>query len=221
MIPVFTKGEIRQMKKTYDVTVPMRDRMACFPTDPPCEIKKHWSIQDGDFVNLSVYCFGSHTGTHIDAPNHFVDSGKTVDQLGPEYFIGRAKVFDLTGRDAIGADDLAGLDIKNGDIIFFKTKNSAYMHEGVFREDFAYLTGEAAKLLAEAGIRTLGFDFLSVEKYGSEDFPAHYALLGAGIVIIEGLNLTGVQSGEYDLISLPMLAAGGNGSPIRVLLQKE
>lgn len=199
----------------------MRDGMACFPTDPQCEIRKHWSIGKGDTVNLSVYSFGSHTGTHIDAPYHFVDKGKTVDQLGPEHFIGRAKVFEFLNRDFIDAGDLEGLDMREGDIVFFRTKNSAFMRQGVFREDFAYLTGKAAELLARAGIRTLGFDFLSVEKYGSGDFPAHHALLGAGIVIIEGLDLTGVRCGEYDLVSLPMLAAGADGSPIRVLLMGE
>jgi len=209
------------LKRYIDVTVPIRDQMACFPTDPSCKVRRHWSIQKGDTVNLSVYCFGSHTGTHIDAPRHFVDAGKTVDQLGMEHFIGKVKVFEFPGRDFIDAPDLDGLDIQTGDIVFFKTKNSAFMHAGVFREDFTYLTGKAAGILAGKKIRTLGFDFLSVEKYGSKDFPAHYALLGAGIVIIEGLDLTEVRPGIYEVVSLPMLAAGADGSPIRVLLLGE
>ena len=168
------------MKDYIDVTVPMRDGMACFPTDPPCEVKEHWSIKKGDFVNLSVYCFGSHTGTHIDAPYHFVDAGKTIGRLGIEHFIGKAKLFEFPGRDYIGTGDLEDLGIREGDIVFFKTKNSAFMHDGVFREDFTYLTGDAGEFLAKAGIRTLGFDFLSVEAVRFQGFPRALCAAGSG-----------------------------------------
>ncbi len=206
------------MKKYRDVTVPFSDKMMCFPTDPQCSIEPHWTIKKGDAVNLSVFCFGSHTGTHIDAPCHFIDSGKTIDQLGMQYFLGTAKVFGFPDQSCIDIADVSGLEIQKGDIVLFKTKNSRYMRMGTFREDFTYITGAAAQYLAEREISTLGFDFLSIEQFGSEAFSAHYAVLGKGIVIIEGLDLTDVQPGEYDMVSLPMLVNGGNGSPIRVLL---
>jgi arylformamidase len=201
-----------------DVTVPFRDKMMCFPGDPPCTITPHWQIKKGDIVNLSVLCMGSHTGTHIDAPNHFIDQGKTVEELPIEHFIGRAKVFEFLNKDYIDIQDIDNLGIVKNDIIIFKTDNSEYMKIGVFKEDFTYITPEAARFLAEKGILTLGFDFLSIEKFGSKDFGAHYALLGAGVVLIEGMDLTQISQGQYDMISLPMLIAGGNGSPIRVLL---
>ena len=210
------------MKSYIDVTVPFEDGMMCFPTDPQCSIKPHWSIKNGDLVNLSVLDFGSHTGTHIDAPNHFVDSGKTVDQLDIRCFIGKAKVFDFSGKErCIDIGDVEGLNIGKGDIVLFKTTNSALMRAQIFREDFVYITPAAARWLADKKIATLGFDFLSVEEFGGgEGYGAHYALLGAGIVIIEGLDLTGIKAGEYEIISLPMLIKGGNGSPIRVLLKE-
>lgn len=206
------------MKKFKDVTVPFSDKMMCFPTDPQCSIETHWAIKKGDIVNLSTFCFGSHTGTHIDAPNHFIDAGQTIDQLEMHHFLGVARVFEFSGQPCIDYSDISDLGIQKGDIVLFKTNNSQYMHVGTFREDFTYITGAAAEYLAQKEIRTLGFDFLSIEQYGSKTFPAHYAILGKGIVIIEGLDLTDVQPGEYQMISLPMLVHGGNGSPIRVLL---
>jgi arylformamidase len=206
------------MKNYKDVTVPFADKMMCFPTDPQCSIQPHWTIKKGDAVNLSVFCFGSHTGTHIDAPFHFTDTGKTVDQLDMHHFLGTAKVFEFLNQPCIDMQDVSGLPVQKGDIVLFKTKNSRYMREGTFREDFAYITGEAAEYFADIKISTLGFDFLSIEQFGSKTFPAHHAIIGGGIVIIEGLDLTDVRPGEYDMVSLPMLVKGGNGSPIRVLL---
>jgi arylformamidase len=208
------------MRRYIDVTVPFRDGMMCFPGDPPCRIKPYWEISKGDTVNLSTIDMGSHTGTHIDAPKHFIDNGKAVDELDIRHFIGRAKVFDFTAEaECVDLTALEGLDIGEGDIVLFKTRNSRLMHSQTFPEDFVYITPAAARWLTERRIATLGFDFLSIDKYGSSDFSAHYAILGAGIVIIEGLDLSGVEAGEYEIIALPMLIAGGNGSPVRVFLK--
>lgn len=206
----------------YDVTVPFKNGMMCFPTDPQCRISTHWAIKKGDIVNLSILEFGSHTGTHIDAPKHFIDNGKTVDELDNCCFIGQAKVFDFSHLSCcIDISDLEGMDIRKGDIVLFKTTNSSLMRTQTFSEDFVFITSAAAEWLAEKRIATLGFDFLSVEKYGGGDsFGAHYALLGSNVVIIEGLDLTEITAGVYEMISLPMLIKGGNGSPIRVLLKK-
>lgn len=190
-------------------------------SDPPCRITPFMEIGKGDIVNLSVLHMGSHTGTHMDAPRHFIDDGLAIDNLSLRHFLGRAKVFDFSGKETcIDLSDVTGLDIGEGDIILFKTRNSVLMRDTVFHTDFMYLTTDAARWLADKKIATLGFDYLSIERYGSEDFGAHYAILGAGIVIIEGLDLTDVEAGEYEIIALPMLIAGGNGSPVRVLLKK-
>lgn len=213
---------VKRMNDYIDVTVPFTDGMMSFPTDPQCRIRPHWTIENGDIVNLSILEFGSHTGTHIDAPKHFTDNGKTVDELDIRCFIGRAKVFDFSDRlGSISISDVEGLNICEGDIVLFKTANSALMRKQVFRKDFVFISPAAAAWLAQKRIATLGFDFLSVEKFGGGDgFGAHHALLGAGIVIIEGMDLTEAEAGGYEMISLPMLIKGGNGSPIRVLLSK-
>jgi len=211
------------MSDYIDVTVPFEDKMMCFPTDPQCSIRPHWRIANGDIVNLCVYEFGSHTGTHIDAPNHFVDGGKTIDELSERHFLGIAKVFDFSNNDrCIDISDVDNLDVKAGDIVLFKTRNSHLMRTQTFSEEFVYITPETARFLAGSQIATFGFDFLSIEEFGGGDgFGAHYALLGAGVVIIEGLDLSDVTAGEYDIVSLPMLVKGGNGSPIRVLLKEK
>jgi arylformamidase len=210
------------MSDYIDVTVGFQDGMMCFPTDPQCSIFDHWAIKNGDVVNLSILNFGSHTGTHIDAPKHFCDNGKTIDQLDIKNFIGKTKIFDLSHLShCIDVPDVKELDIQKDDIVFFKTKNSQLMQRQKFQEDFVFITPAAATWLAEKEILTLGFDYLSVEEYGGgAGYGAHYALLGAGVVIIEGLNLIKVCEGTYEIISLPMLITGGNGSPIRVLLRK-
>jgi arylformamidase len=205
----------------HDITLDFTPEMLIFPGDPQLEIMEHMLKSKGDVVNLSILTFGSHTGTHIDAPKHFVDSGKTVDQLALDHFIGTAKVFEIPEVLAITVKDLKPLNILKDDIVLLKTLNSPWLHEDKFHTDFAYLTPEAAKYLAEIGIKTLGFDYLSIDKYNSNDFGAHYALLGQGIVIIEGLVLRDIRPGQYQMVALPIKIKGGNGSPVRAVLIEE
>lgn len=209
-------------KKIYhDVTLDFSENIAIYPGDPPLEITERMSIAKGDVANVSLLSFGSHTGTHIDAPKHFIDSGLTVDKLPLDHFMGKAKVFEFKDKDAVTFGDIKDLDIKKGDIIIFKTRNSSSLTNSKFDESFAYVAPDAAKYLAGIGIKTLGFDYLSVERYGSTAFETHYALLGSGIVIIEGLYLEGINAGEYEIIALPIKIKNGNGSPVRVVLIEE
>jgi len=202
----------------HDITLDFSPDLVVYPGDPALEITEHMKIENGDIANISILRFGSHTGTHIDAPRHFIASGTTVDRLPLEHFIGKAKVFEFKNEEKIEADSLKGLEIARGDIILIKTKNSHVITNKEFKTDYTYIAPDAAEYLADIGIKTLGFDYLSVEKYGSGDFRAHHALLEKGIVIIEGLVLRGIKPGEYEIIALPLKIRNGNGSPVRAIL---
>jgi len=205
----------------YDVSLTLSPDVVVYPGDPPMRIRAHLSISSGDPCNVSILEFGSHTGTHVDAPRHFIDSGATIDDLSLDYFLGPAKVFDLTACKAIDTPDLTGLPIAAGDRILLKTRNSHFVEESSFHPDFACLTAAAGRCLADIGIRTLGIDYLSIEEYGSPGFAAHQALLSRGVVLIEGLSLGRVPAGVYEMIALPLKIRGGDGSPVRVVLVEE
>lgn len=211
------------MKKRiyHDITMDFSEDIAVFPGDPKITIKEHMSIAKGDIVNLSMITFGSHTSTHIDAPRHFFDQGLSVDELPLEHFMGKAKVFEFQNRDAITAEDLHGLDIQKGDIVLFKTRNSSFLKDRSFHKDFVYIAPDAARYLVEAEIKTVGIDYLTIDPFGGNGFESHYALLGKGIVLIEGLDLEVIQPGEYEISALPVKIKNGNGSPVRAVLIEE
>ena len=205
-------------KKYYDVTMELRPGMPVYQGDPPPSITEAMSISKGSICNVSQLSFGSHTGTHVDAPKHFYDDGAVIDAMPLECFLGGARVVEVTGKAGITAADLAPLGIGAGEIILLKTDNSKIIKDDRFHPDYAHLTADAAEYLVKAGIRTLGFDYLSVEKFGTGEFPVHYALLGAGVAIIEGLDLSAVPPGIYEISALPIKIKDGNGSPARVVL---
>jgi len=207
-------------KKYYDLTMPFTPGMLSYPGDPQLSISPHKNIASGDLYNLSILQFGSHTGTHIDAPKHFYDDGLTVDQLELEYFVGRAKVIEITDPVSVRRQELQQYTIEQGDRILLKTKNSAYLEKGVFDESFCFIDPDAAAYLVEKKIRTVGIDFLSVEKFNPDSPETHFTLLKNNIVIIEGLRLSNVPPGEYEMHILPLVIKGGNGSPARALLSE-
>lgn len=205
----------------YDVTQTISPEIVLYPGDPVVQIEQTFNIAKGDIVNLCNIAMGSHTGTHVDAPKHFYDQGLTIDQLPMDYFIGPAKVFELTKVATVSKADLQSCDIKKADIVLLKTKNSALLAKTTFDPAFTYLEPEAAEFLADVGIRTLGFDYLTIDPYNNPDFKSHYILLGHNIVIIEGLNLSAITPGEYQMVALPLKLQNGNGSPARVVLIKD
>jgi len=125
----------------------------------------------------------------------------------------------LPGREAVDRAELEALDLRDDLRLLIKTRNSGQLRQADFREDFVYLTPDGASYLAQAGLKLVGWDYLSIEKFGSRDFPAHHALLGAGVVVVEGLDLSQVEPGEYDLVCLPLKLAGADGAPARVVLR--
>jgi arylformamidase len=212
--------------KIYDVTVAVSENVPIYEGDPRVSVDSVSRLADGDSANVSRLCCGLHTGTHVDAPNHFIDGTRRVDDLDLEKLIGRCVVVEIEEAvDAIESFHLPELDYDSGvERILFKTKNSAFWNqpEKCFRTDFTYITEAAARTLAEGGVKLVGIDYLSVEKFGSTDFATHMILLEKEIVILEGLDLRAVPPGEYELLCLPLKYRGGegDGAPARTILRK-
>jgi arylformamidase len=207
------------MAKIYDLTVPLSGQLATFPGDPPFQAEPHYRIEDGHPCNVTRLALGTHAGTHVDAPYHFVPTGARVDELPLEILTGKARVVSVPAREAVDRADLESLDLRDDLRLLFRTRNSGQLRQPEFRSDFVHLTSEAASYLVQVGIKLVGWDALSIEKYGSTVFPAHHALLGAGVIVVEGLDLSQVEPGEYELLCLPLKLAGADGAPARVILR--
>ncbi len=209
--------------KIYDITVPFSTNLPVYPGDPAVQIKQVSSLESGDICTVSHLSFSSHTGTHVDPPSHFVAGAMTLDQLPLEVLIGTARVVD-TGN--IPAIDRATIELANLDgveRVLFKTRNSQTWKRASFSEfnqEFVYLETDAAELLVETGIKLVGIDYLSIEKFNFVEPATHWALLRNNIVIVEGLDLSEVEEGEYELICLPMKIKDGDGGPARVILRE-
>jgi arylformamidase len=211
-------------RRIYDVSVPISLRTPTYPGDPGIDISAWQSLDQGDSANVTALCFGAHTGTHVDAPAHFIKDGSKADSLDLEVLLGEVHVLEIP-------DDV--IEITEGHIetscpidakrVLFKTRNSSFWNaeDGAFRTDYTYLSPGAAECLVANGIKLVGIDYLSVERFQSDTFETHTTLLSHGVVIIEGLDLRQVVAGVYELICLPMkIAAGsGDGAPARVVLR--
>ncbi len=204
----------------YDVTVLLKPGMPVWPGEPGLEIRRIQSIKNGIGANVSAFHTGCHIGTHIDAPLHFIEEGLSVDLLDLDLFIGEVTIFPMAAEQCIDRIDLEPLGIRNGQRVIFKTANSDLWESDTFQTDYIYITESAAMYLVETGVKTVGIDYLSVEQFGLDRAPTHQTLLGAGVGVIEGLNLRGVSGGAYELICLPLKLAGADGSPARVILRE-
>jgi arylformamidase len=202
----------------HDLTLELSPDVITPPGDRPPRFEESKSISRGDPYNLTTITLGTHTGTHIDVPRHFYNNGMTIDQVDFDCLIGRARVIEITGRRAIDRPDLEKETIQPREIILLKTDNSSLIIKDSFDPAFTYLTPDAARYLVEAGIKTLGFDYFSVEALDNPLPEVHYQLLGNKIIIIEGLDLSQVKPGEYAMAALPLKVRDGNGSPARVVL---
>jgi arylformamidase len=211
--------------RIYDITVPISaGRTPVYPGDPGIEIKQWAELSKGDAANVTHLSFGAHTATHIDAPAHFIAGAGKIDALPLDVMMGRARVLEIPEAVlAIDKEELARHDLKGATRVLFKTRNSGFWADdgGNFREDFTYIEPEAARVLAESGVRLVGMDYLSVEKFKSERCETHIELLSRNIVIVEGLDLSRVPAGDYELICLPLkIESGtGDGAPARAVLR--
>jgi arylformamidase len=205
----------------YDITVPIRAGMPIYEGDPSVEIQAWSAFAKGDSANVSFLNLGAHTGTHVDAPAHFIEGANTIDKLPLEVLLGSARVVRVPDdRKEIDQGFLNSCGLDQVERVLFHTRNSAFWNEG-FRKDFTHLLPEAAEQLVNQGIKLVGTDYLSIEKFHSGHHRTHLTLLSSGVVILEGLNLTGVPDGDYELICLPIKIAGGagDGAPARAVLR--
>lgn len=190
-----------------------------WPQDPPVHIKRIKDINKGEGANVSFLSFGSHSGTHIDAPLHFIKNAKGVDKMPFQAVVGPARVLAIKDRRVIREPELRGCRIESGERIIFKTLNSSYWKTKTFQKEFVYISPEAAEYLASLKVRAIGADYLSVGGYHKDGGQTHKILLGAGIWIIEGLNLSKVKPGDYDLICLPLKIFNSDGAPARAIIR--
>lgn len=203
-----------------DISVPIRDGMMHWPGDPAVRVRPIQAIEHGDETNLTYLSMGAHTGTHMDAPIHYLPGADSMDALPFTVTIGRARVIAVATPGPISRHVLESADVQAGERLLLRTCNSDRLwFEHEFNPQFTALSLEAARWLARQQIRLLGIDYLSVGPYHGEGAEVHRTLLGAGIWIIEGLNLAAVQSGLYELVCLPLRLAGADGAPARALLR--
>ena len=205
----------------YDVTVPIRTAMPVYEGDPSVEIAPWSALAKGDSANVSFLHFGAHTGTHVDAPAHFIEGARKIDALSLETLIGPARVIRVPDElTEIDNEFLTGCNLDQVERVLFHTRNSGFWNEG-FRKDFTHLLPEAAEKLVEMGVKLVGTDYLSIEKFHSGHHQTHLALLSKNVVIVEGLNLSEVTEGDYELICLPLKIAegAGDGAPARAVLR--
>lgn len=201
-----------------DISVPLRTGMTVWPGDGGARIECAASFEQGAAYNLTRLDMSAHTGTHMDAPLHFLRDGRAIDTLPPDVMIGPARVVHATG-DAIHASDVPD-DLAPGARVLFRTRNSDWeMFAGTFFEDFVYLARDAAEKLVEARAALVGIDALSVSGYHEDPSDTHRLLLGAGVWILEGVCLRGVEPGEYELVCLPLRIEGADGAPARALIR--
>ena len=206
--------------KIYDITAAIGDNMPVYGNERPT-VNRVAKIEEGAPYNFTTLAFTTHTGTHADMPAHFVLDGATCDTVPLTYFYGKAKVIRVPVTSHVTRADLLPHDIQAGDILLIDTGQSKYMGQGAFKQDFIALTPDAAAYLVEKQVKTVGIDYLSIDPYGAEGFPAHKLLLGSGVAVLEGLVLENVPEGEYILSALPLKIAGGDGSPVRAVLVGE
>jgi len=193
--------------------------MVHWPDNPPVRISRFLDIDRGDAANVSEMSMGVHTGTHMDAPIHFLESGAGIEKLPLTAVMGPARVIQIKDKDCIKVEELRPHRLRKGERILFRTRNSTRAWPtGPFLEDFVYLSSEAARFLVSCGVRTVGVDYLSI---GGMDNGAecHGIILNAGIWVIEGLDLSKAHAGRYDLICLPLKLIRGDGAPARAILR--
>jgi len=207
-------------KSWIDVSVPMRNGMHTWPGDPPFFFTMHAGTAKGDVCNVSAVTMSSHVGTHMDAPLHFLHGAKTMDDLPWDAVIGPARVVPIRDKSAIKPAELKKLKPRKGERLLFKTSNSTKSWaKPEFDKDFIYIAKEGAQYLVDCGVQTVGVDYLSVGGFYKDGIETHHILLGAEVWIIEGLDLSKVQPGDYDLLCLPIKYHARDGAPARCLIR--
>lgn len=205
------------MARYYDITLPITDGMIVYPGDDPVHVTRTRTIAEHGYNWSSLSC-GTHLGTHVDAPNHFVEQGKTLDDLPLDLFLGKVAVVEIHAP-MVTREVLATVNLDDWRAIFFKTRNQSLARLDHFSEAYVSLTPDAAEYLVHKGTQLVGIDYRSIESFETHTYPVHHTLLGAGAWIIEGLDLRDVPEGMYRLHCLPLKLEHGDGGPVRAILE--
>jgi arylformamidase len=204
----------------HDISLPISETLVVWPGDPAVHITQPSHLDKGDKATVSRLDMGAHTGTHVDAPCHFIRGGLDIDSLDLNTLVGPALVIEAPPNGNLSADLLKGLAISPGTKrVLFRTRNSELWsrEERSFSKDFVGITADGAQWLVDFGVRLVGVDYLSVAPFGQSG-PTHQTLLQAGVIIVEGLNLSEIRAGTYTLVCLPLRLVGIDGSPARSIL---
>ena len=203
----------------YDATVPLHEYLPTWDGEPPpvCRPIKRIGV-DGESAQVSVLTLGLHSGTHVDAPCHFIPGGAGVDTLPVDAFVGPCRVVEVDSPRLIEPEHLDPGAIGT-ERLLLKTGCGQLWDDSLFRRDFVALSPAAARWLVQHGVRLVGIEYVSIDPYDANPAQAHLALLGAGVVVLEGLDLRGVPAGEYDIAALPLKVVGADGAPARVVLR--
>jgi arylformamidase len=209
--------------RIHDVSLVLRPDMVTWPGEPAPRIEPLKRISRGDGNNVSIITLGDHTGTHVDPPRHFIEGGNTVDKLPLDALVGPCRVIAFEGQGHVSGDWLEAARIPGGtERLLFKTRNSVRWADPTapFTRDFSSINASGAKWCVDHGVKLVGIDYLSIEPQGPEKagYPVHNTLLRADVVIIETLDLRGIEPGEYDLVCAPIKVLDGDGAPARVFL---
>jgi len=203
-----------------DISVPIYSGMVHWPGDPGVDIERTKDLSHGDAANVSKLELGAHTGTHMDAPRHFLADGAGLDEMPLDATIGPARVIRIENPQAVLPGELEAHSLQAGERVLFLTRNSERCWKNNrFVKDFVYISAAAAQFLVQKKVQTIGIDYLSVGGYVHDGVETHRILLSAGIWLIEGLNLSEVKPGVYDLVCLPLRVAGADGAPARAILR--
>lgn len=203
----------------YDITLDLRAGMPTYPGEPEPSLQSLKQISSGDSANVSAFSMGAHTGTHVDAPCHFIGGAPAVHELPLGALVGPCAVIELPSIDVIGRSHLeTAAGARNAARLLLKTKNSGLWASDQFHQDFAHISPDAAAWLLERRALLVGIDYLSIEQFHSPTHQVHRMLLEAGVVILEGLDLRAVSPGAYTLVCAPLKLVGSDGAPARVFL---
>ena len=209
--------------KIHDISLPLSESLVVWPGDPPVRITQPSHLDRGDLYTVSRLELGAHVGTHVDAPAHFVPGGAGVDRLALEWLVGPAQVVHVPDAAVLTAEVLTGLSISPGtERLLFRTRNSERWAGGIeeFHEDYVAFTDAGARWLVARGVKLVGIDYLSISSY-DDLMPPHRTLLSAGVIVVEGLDLHGIDPGAYGLVCLPLKLVDGDGAPARAILIEE
>jgi arylformamidase len=215
-----TLSEIISGRNVHDISVILGEESIDYQGDTQYSRDLIATIKDAGIFDLSKLTLSSHSGTHIDAPAHFIQDGRTIDQFPVETFIIPALVLEIKDKEAIRSDELEGLEIKAGEALLLKTENSrqGISRSGLFSKEFVYLSIDAAEFCVGKQVGLIGIDYITVEQYGQDAFPVHRKLLGNNILILEGIDLSEVDAGRYTLICLPLKIKNCEASSVRAIL---